>query len=231
MPSASSGGFTSSPPVSTAGHDPLPATSVHVAWPPPPRRLPSQFLRRHVQSFLRHMFPIWPVVRANKTLADCLDPDSLPLKRYCFLTALCAAASVQLNLESTPCELEVDGPADERHECYPRLTPDYLLSEVLRLRSTLDIAEQPDLDALLTSCFLFSAYANLERHNQAWFYLSQSISLALTLKLHDEQAYSRMAYDDAQLRRRIFWLLFILERYRVPARGGVLGSSPCVSLN
>lgn len=176
------------------------------------------------------MFPIWPVVRANETLADCSDPESLPLKRYCFLTALCAAASVQLNLESNGCEFETDGPTDEAHECHPRLTSDYLLSEVVRLRSTLDIAEEPDLDAMLTSCFLFSAYANLERHNQAWFYLSQSISFALTLQLHDEQAYSKMTYNDAQLRRRIFWLLFILERYGFPHRGGALGPGPCISL-
>lgn len=160
----------------------------------------SRFLRRHVQSFLRHMFPIWPVVRANKTLANCSDPESLPLKGYCFLTALCAAASVQLNLESTRCEFEADEPADERHECYPRITPDYLLSEVLRMRSTLDIAEEPDLDTLLTSCFLFSANANLERHNQAWFYLSQSIFFALALQLHDEQAYSEQAFPWTRVR-------------------------------
>jgi hypothetical protein len=91
------------------------------------------------------------------------------------------------------------------------------------MRSTLDIAEEPDLDTLLTSCFLFSANANLERHNQAWFYLSQSISFALALQLHDEQAYSKISYVDAQLRRRIFWLLFILERYDFPAHGGALG--------
>jgi hypothetical protein len=127
MPTAPSDRFTSSPPASTAGHDPHPATSTRAAWSSAPRRLPSRFLRRHVQSFLRHMFPIWPVVRANKTLANCSDPESLPLKGYCFLTALCAAASVQLNLESTRCEFEADEPADERHECYPRITPDYLL--------------------------------------------------------------------------------------------------------
>lgn len=206
---------SSSPPTSAtpADHDLPPATSTQIASSSASRCLPSQVLRRHVYYFLRHLFPIWPVVRASQALAECSDPGSLTPSRYCFLTALCTASSVQLKLDLARREPESEGPADETHECYHRLTSDYLLSEVLRTRSALNIAEEPDLDALLTSCFLFSVHANLGKHNQAWFYLSQSISFALVLHLHEESAYFRLTPPEAQLRRRIFWLLFIFERY------------------
>lgn len=60
--------------------------------------------------------------------------------------------------------------------------------------------------------FLFAAYGNLDRQDQAWFYLSQATSLALTLGLHREATYSTFGEEEAEERRRVFWLLFVTER-------------------
>lgn len=48
--------------------------------PPASKRVSSQLLRMHVQLFKQWMFPVWPVVRLGKTLADCEEPDALTPK-------------------------------------------------------------------------------------------------------------------------------------------------------
>ena len=180
--------------------------------PPRSSRVSAQLLRMHVRLFLQWMFPIWPVVRPEKTLADCEDPESLTPKQYCLLVALCAATNIQFNLAPKRSVSDLVGADDVANEVYAPYTQDYLLQEAINTRNTLNIAEDPDTDTLLTSCFLFSAYANLERQNEAWFYLSQTVSFAISLRLHDDSTYSCSDVRDAEIKRRIFWLVFMLER-------------------
>lgn len=128
------------------------------------------------------------------------------------MVALCAATNIQLNLAPKHSVFDFTGPTDIIDDVYATYTQDYLLSEAIKIRTTLNIAENPDTDTLLTSCFLFSAYANLERHNEAWFYLSHTVSFVISLGLHDESTYSSLDVVDAQIKRGIFWLVFVLER-------------------
>ena len=53
-------------------------------------RISSRMLRLHVKLFLKWMFPLWPIVRPDETLAACADVEALSAERYCFLLALCA---------------------------------------------------------------------------------------------------------------------------------------------
>ncbi|RAO70579.1 uncharacterized protein BHQ10_006591 [Talaromyces amestolkiae] len=88
-----------------------------------------------------------------------------------------------------------------------------ILTEATNARNECNnICEQVTLESLLTSFFLFAAYGNLDRQNEAWFYLSQATSMALTLGLHREATYSAFGEDEAEERRRVFWLLFVTER-------------------
>ncbi|KAJ4156131.1 hypothetical protein LMH87_001344 [Akanthomyces muscarius] len=69
-------------------------------------------------------------------------------------------------------------------------------------------------DAILTSFFLFVCYGNQEKYKKAWFYLNQSVSMAILLEMDTETAESLAGLTDKDIdrRRRIFWLLFISER-------------------
>jgi hypothetical protein len=87
-----------------------------------------------------------------------------------------------------------------------------LLTEAVRARKECDPIEDMNVESLLTSFFLFAAYGNLDRQDYAWFYLCQATSMIFTLGLHRESTYSEMTRDEAEDRRRIFWLLFITER-------------------
>ncbi|KIW52499.1 hypothetical protein PV05_08131 [Exophiala xenobiotica] len=179
-------------------------------------RVSSRLLRLHIKLFLKWIFPLWPIVRPQETLAACSNVELLSQERYCFLVALCAATNTQLNL-APPSSVFDSADTDDQDtidtgDFYPPSARDYLLREAVSVQKTLDIASSHDIDTMLTSCFLFSAYANQERHKEAWFYLSQAVSFAVSLRLHDESTYTSLDPQEAELKRRIFYLTFIFER-------------------
>ncbi|KAJ5925382.1 hypothetical protein N7454_008021 [Penicillium verhagenii] len=87
-----------------------------------------------------------------------------------------------------------------------------LLEEAVRARRDCDIVEDISIENLLTSFFLFASYGNLDKQTHAWFYLCQATSMAFTLGLHRESSYADFQVEEAEERRRVFWLLFITER-------------------
>jgi hypothetical protein len=165
----------------------------------------------HVNVYLKYLYPIMPVIRPEQVLHDSQDPDQLSSARYAFMTALCAATHVQLKLDGTdgPTDTPLLSPMDGRSS----MSGDELLLEAANARRHCDISEHSNTESLLTSFFLFAAYGNLDRQDQAWFYLSQSTSMAHTLGLHRESTYAELDATEAEERRRVFWLLFVTERY------------------
>lgn len=167
-------------------------------------------LAAHVQVFMKHLFPIMPVINDRELLADSLRLDELAPSRYAFLLSLCAATRIQLKLDnaeeydetSVGINTSLDSP----------LTGEALLAAAEQARLQFNVVDDLSLDTLLTSFFLFAGYGNLEKHSHAWFYLNQAISLALSIGLHSESAYSNLPENEREMRRRIFWLLFVTER-------------------
>ncbi|KAJ5382555.1 transcriptional regulator family: Fungal Specific TF [Penicillium concentricum] len=173
-----------------------------IATPGVRQRMSTVLLQAHVKIFLEHLFPIMPVLDANSITLDSLHPETLSPRRYALLLALCAATHLQLNLD------ESDGSTFE--EASP--SGQSLIDQALRALQEFDPLDMPHIDSVLTSFFLFSAYGNLDKHHHAWHYLSQSISFAHLLNLHQEESYLVPDPEAAELRRRIYWLLFITER-------------------
>ncbi|KAJ5772919.1 hypothetical protein N7457_007815 [Penicillium paradoxum] len=178
---------------------------------PHPRRLSSQILLAHVNVYLKYLFPIMPVVRGEQLRLDCHAPEHLSPRRYAFLASLCAATHIQLKLDGT-----TPVPDPERLQRlgagHSLMSGEDLLSEAVRARREYDVLEELSTESLLTSFFLFASYGNLDRQDQAWFYLCQATSFAFTLGLHREPTYAEYEVEEAEERRRVFWLLFITER-------------------
>ncbi|OQE40933.1 hypothetical protein PENCOP_c005G08144 [Penicillium coprophilum] len=170
------------------------------------QRMSTVLLQAHVKIFLKHLFPIMPVLDADLVTLDSLHPETLSSRRYALLLALCAATHLQLKLDET------DGSTFE--EASP--SGQSLIDQALRCLQEFDPLDMPHVDSVLTSFFLFSAYGNLDKHHHAWHYLSQSISFAHILNLHQEESYLALDPEEAELRRRIYWLLFITERQAQP---------------
>ncbi|KAE8331406.1 hypothetical protein BDV39DRAFT_168757 [Aspergillus sergii] len=165
------------------------------------RRMSSTVLGAHVGLFLQHLYPIMPVIDSD-VLADCSDPESLSPRRYAYIVALSAATHLQLNLDI--------GEYESRGE--DLLSGQDLISEAVRAVCEYDILERPHIDTLLTMFFLFCAYGNLNKADYAWHYLSQTISFLQILKLDREEVYVGLPPLELEVRRRVFWLVFITER-------------------
>ncbi|PYI03367.1 amylase cluster transcriptional regulator AmyR [Aspergillus sclerotiicarbonarius CBS 121057] len=175
------------------------------------RRLSPPVLLAHVNVYLKYLFPIMPVVRKEELQQDCHQPERLTPQRYAFLVALCAATHIQLKLDGTvsvpdPSHLQagIDG--------HSWMSGEDLLAEAVRARKDCDPVDGMNIESLLTSFFLFASYGNLDRQDHAWFYLCQATSMVFTLALHRESSYTELSVEEAEERRRVFWLLFVTER-------------------
>lgn len=179
---------------------------------PSPRVLTPPVLLAHINVYLKYMFPIMPVVRKEELQQDCHYPERVTPQRYAFLAALCAATHIQLKLdgvtETSHLQAGVDGNSGNSV-----MSGEELLAEAVRARKDCDPIEDMDIESLLTSFFLFASYGNLDRQDHAWFYLCQATSMIFSLGLHRESTYSELDIEEAEQKRRVFWLLFITERY------------------
>ncbi|KAI2680687.1 transcriptional regulator family: Fungal Specific TF [Penicillium roqueforti] len=166
------------------------------------QRISPVLLQAHVDIFLKHLYPIMPVFDADTVTVECMSPEALSPRRYAFIVALCAATHLQLKLD-----ISEGGTIEELS-----LSGQSLIEQAIQALQEFDPLDEPHTDTLLAFFFLFSAYGNLDKHNHAWHYLSQSISFAHLLNLHQEPSYLAQDPETAELRRRIYWLLFITER-------------------
>ncbi|KAJ3495273.1 hypothetical protein NLG97_g3512 [Lecanicillium saksenae] len=182
-------------------------------------------LSDHVKIFMSHLFPVMPVVDETQLHADCESVGTLTPTRLALLLALAAVTRIQLRLDRLE-EGQLDKSAEREDNVGAHSTTGLgLLAAAETARQKINIAETMSEDAILTSFFLFVCYGNQEKHNQAWFYLNQSISLAILLELDNEnmESLAGLTEKDIDRRRRIFWLLFISERtYALQRRRPVL---------
>ena len=152
-----------------------------------------------------------PVVRGEQLRLDSQQPERLSPTRYAFLASLCAATHIQLKLDGAnpvpdPTRLQNFG------DGHALVSGEKLLEDAVRARRECDVVEDINIENLLTSFFLFASYGNLDKQSHAWYYLCQATSMAFTLGLHRESTYADFSVEEAEERRRVFWLLFITER-------------------
>ena len=179
--------------------------SCRQSFPTPRARIPTECLIPMVEMFFDHAFPIMPVLDRNFYLSSdfLYSQDPLPADEYALLTALSAIIIVQLNLPESFVQ--------QRHSY---LSAELLVEECLHERQNSDYIENPKTSTILTSFFLFGYYGNLERHNKARYFLHEAISFAESINLDDESYLCQLEPRRGQWCRRIFWLLFITERYQ-----------------
>lgn len=194
------------------------------ALPPSPSPLTSPdfgnnlqaILSNHVDIFMSHLFPVMPVVDEVRLRTDCGATETLSPSRLALLLALAAVTRIQLHLDKSGDGIVYEEIGEHMNNAYDSSTSGLqFLAAAEEARQKINVADSMSEDAILTSFFLFVCYGNQEKHKQAWFYLNQSISMAILLELDNETADSVAGLTDKDIdrRRRIFWLLFISERF------------------
>lgn len=87
-----------------------------------------------------------------------------------------------------------------------------MMHEATKMRSCSDFGENPTIEAVLTSFFLFGCLFGSNQHNAAWLRLREALDLAATLGLNDPNSYLDLSSEEKGQRLRTYLVLSITER-------------------
>lgn len=87
-----------------------------------------------------------------------------------------------------------------------------MMHEATQMRSSSDFGENPTIEAVLTSFFLFGCLFGSNQHNAAWLRLREALDLAATLGLNDPSCYADLSSEEKGQRLRTYLVLSITER-------------------
>ncbi|OZJ02051.1 hypothetical protein BZG36_05372 [Bifiguratus adelaidae] len=165
------------------------------------RRIPLTLLRIVLLIYKEKLYGIWPMLSAEN-LMHRLENDPNDPEIYTLATALCGATLSHLNQSITH---------ESLHE---PLTAHSFAQEARRVRATFDYMEPVTLNTVLTSYFLHIYYGRQSSRPQtATFYIREAISFAQLLEMHTEEAYFQHSTEDQKVMRKLYFLLFMTERY------------------
>ncbi|KAL2158093.1 hypothetical protein VTH06DRAFT_4661 [Thermothelomyces fergusii] len=209
----------------TAHAAPLPGPLPPLVLPPlPGRSLPPDAVVRHCfQRFFARLYPTIPILSreyADVLLAEAEWPCA-PEAR-CLVTAVCAVVLLQVEPpDGRPFEA-----AGVRHpnRRYGELLFENAMASRLHLTSS---AFNPSLERALATFFLYAGHAALFHHSQAFFFLRETATLCLVLRVRDGDLLRRRLAD------RLFWIVLVSERshgirYRRPVTLQVVAPSPAL---
>lgn len=131
------------------------------------------------------------------------------IEAYCLLCSLSAFMMIQPGIERKPLQQGSRSPSPSTNAALGML----LMEEAVRARKGLDYVENPTVVTVITSFFLFGCCFGLNKHNTAWIHLRDATALAQILGMQDEHTYLSGDPIQNSLKRRLFWLLFVTERY------------------
>lgn len=168
---------------------------------PDQQRISHGLLRTVLLLYKERLYGIWPLLTAED-LIQRLEDETVSPELYSLATALCAATLSNLNQSVA-------------HESLREpLTAESLVNESRRVRATFDYMESVTLNTILTSYFLHIFYGRQTSRSQtATFYIREAITFAHLFGMHIEEMYAHHSVKDQQVMRKLYYLLFMTERY------------------
>ena len=192
---------------------------------PTPTLLTKETLKACIDFFFAHMYPTLPILERQRLEEEAMYMDQ-NLDTYCLLTSLCSFVCLQPGMVM-PRPQGVSDPYSPPGASDPYnpdmmmhgngiITSTLLMEETIRVRKGYDYVASPTVNSLCTSYFLFAIHHGLDMQDKAWFHLREVTTLAHMARMNEEQAY--LQYDrtdsvDASRRKRLYWLLFVTERF------------------
>ncbi|KAL8924681.1 MAG: hypothetical protein Q9172_002583 [Xanthocarpia lactea] len=158
-------------------------------------------------SYFAQLYPTMPIMQNEQLWALVAEMDT-SLEAYCLLCSFCAFMLIQPGIEADT------GQDMKPHigSCSRASLGRGLLDEALRQRKDYNYTENPSVNAVITSFFLFGCFFGLDKHNTAWFHLREATTLAQIIGMQDEETYANGSHMATTSMRRLYWLLFVTER-------------------
>jgi hypothetical protein len=163
-----------------------------------------------VEYFFNNLYPTLPILHRGRVQQTIMAMDH-SIEAYCKITSLCSFVLFQPNIVLPP-HGRLSG---DFGQVAPSGLAHLLLDETIRVRKGYEFSENPTVLTVYTSFFIFSCYYALDRQNPAWVYLRQAMTLAHVMGMHEESTYKNDDFIDSSRKRRLFWVLFMTERYLV----------------
>lgn len=176
-----------------------------------PDVLSQQMIDGCIDFFFANMYPTMPILHNGRLQEKVAREIDQSIEAYCLITSLCAFMMIQprMSLPGRPVGMRTDN-----DDLVPGkfTTATTLIEEVVRLRKAIEYVENPTLESVQTSLFLFACYFGLDKHNKAWYHLREATTLAQMIGMQEEPSYLYGDSVDSIMKRRLYWLLFITER-------------------
>lgn len=167
-------------------------------------RIPLPILESVILLYNENLYGIWPLLQAEDLICQ-LEMDAGNAELYAVATALCGATLSYL-----------DRTAKGNNYSTDTLTANTFVAESRRVRATFDYMEPVGLNTVLTSYFLHMHYGRQPGRGQmAAFYIREAITFAHLLGMHCESTYAYPSWSRREqvVMRRLYFLLFMTERY------------------
>jgi hypothetical protein len=174
---------------------------------PTPGLLTQDVMKECIEFFFAHMYPTLPILHRETLERQAMYAEQ-DVDNYCLLTSLCAFMMIQPGMAIPGDPLGLDSLSGSNLVC-----GNLLVEETLRVRKSYDYLEKPTLNSLVTSFFLFGCHFGLEFQNKAWFHLREATTLLHMLSMQKEESYLQFNAIESSRRRRLYWLLFVTERF------------------
>ncbi|KAK6523058.1 hypothetical protein TWF281_002481 [Arthrobotrys megalospora] len=171
-------------------------------------KYPTSVLEIYLEIYHHRLYPVWPILKWEPLLAELKARPNDP-EIYALATSLASAVMGQLQL---PQWTHHYPDPDTQITKTLIVSTEHFAAEALRARRLFEWRERPGIYAILTSLFFHVYYENLGKVSASSLSLREAITFVQIMNLDRESGYHGLSLEDAELRRRLFWLLFVTER-------------------
>jgi hypothetical protein len=161
-----------------------------------------------VEYLFNNLYPTLLILHRGR-IRETIAAIDQSLEAYCTIASLCAYVLFQPAMVLPP----HDRLSADRGQVANHSLAHHLLDETIRVRKGYEFSENPTVLTVYTSLFISNCYFGLDQQNPTWVYLRQATTLAHVVGLHEEHTYKNDDFIGSSRKRRLFWLLFITERY------------------
>ena len=186
-------------PFSPTGALPSNTQETGVAWP---STINEANMVPWIDVYFDRLHPTIPVLNRSSLYTSMLTQEHRRNSQFgAMLLSLCAFSLTQ------PIEIN-ERPTTSSRALQARA----MMHEATKMRSCSDFGENPTIEAVLTSFFLFGCLFGSNQHNAAWLRLREALDLAATLGLNNPESYHNLSGEEKGQRLRTYLVLSITER-------------------
>lgn len=172
---------------------------IHAVWP---STINEANMIPWIDVYFDRLHPTIPVLNRSSLYTSMITQEHRKNSQFgAMLLSLCAFSLTQ------PIEIN-ERPTTSSRALQARA----MMNEATKMRSCSDFGENPTIEAVLTSFFLFGCLFGSNQHNAAWLRIREALDLAATLGLNDPESYQDLSGEEKGQRLRTYLVLSITER-------------------